>query len=639
MQYGFAGSVLRVDLTRGSIEKHPLSDELARNWLGARGIVARTLWEEVPLDADPLGPENRFVVATGVMTGHFVPAGSKCGFGAISPATNSHHDASMGGHFGPELKAAGYDYIVIQGISPKPVYLFIEDDQVELRPADTVWGLGSIDTEARLKNELGESFQIATIGPAGENQVHFACISHDFGRQAGRGGLGAVMGSKKLKAIAVRGTHAIPVKELDVLKEGTKAVIQRTKTHPNMAPWQRYGTSMFVGWANERGCYPTRNFQSSYFEGWEKVDGPVLKEELWVNDKACFGCWMNCGKYSRTTKEGRYDAFVEGPEYETTALCGGSCGIGDLRDVAYANYLCDNLGLDTISGGSTVAFAMECFQRGILTSADLDGREIQFGSIDDFEYLVRKIATREGIGALLADGTRQAAMKLGGDALKYAIQVKGLEHSGYESRSLPANLLGFMTADIGAHHNRSWAVTVDLELGRDNISGKAKHVVYLQHIRPLWDILSICRLFYGEIDVLLEDTTASLRAITGWDISEEEQLRIAERVFNLTRAIFLLRNGGPGRQHDIPSRRHWEDPVPTGPEAGKHLTREAIDLLLDEYYQARGWDGDGHPRREVLEDLGLADVADRLEAVGLLGKTMPWPVPSTRGEMMKPAAM
>jgi len=463
--YGFAGQMMRINLNTGNINKQALSEEFAKEWLGARGMVAKILYDEVPRTADPLGTENKLIIAPGVLTGTFVGAGSKCGFGAISPSTNGHADSSVGGHIGPELKFAGYDLIIFDDISPEPVYLFIEDDNVELRSAKHLWGKGSIDTEKQLKEELGEDFEIATIGPAGENGVVFACITHDFGRNAGRCGVGAVMGSKKIKAIAVKGTKSFPIYNLTALTKQTEAIIQRTKTHPNMAPWQKYGTALFVGWSNEQASFPARNFQSSYYENWKSIDGERLVEECKVTDKACFGCWMNCGKYSRAkTKYG--DIYIEGPEYETIALIGGSCAMTSIHDVTYANYLCDNLGMDTESSGSVVAFAMECYEKGIVTKDDLDGHELCWGNIDDFEFLIKKIACQEGIGKVFARGTKGAAEMLGKDSIKFAMQQKGLESSGYESRWAPSMLLSFMTNDIGAHHNRSWSITVDMELGR-----------------------------------------------------------------------------------------------------------------------------------------------------------------------------
>jgi len=637
--YGFAGTMLRINLNTGAIKRSPTPPDLAREWLGARGFVAKILYDEVPRDADALGPLNKLIVAPGLLTGHYMPAGSKCGFGAISPATNGHGDSSVGGHLGPEIKYAGYDLIVFEDISPRPVYLYIEDDRVELRDASKYWGMGSIDTERAMKDDLGDDYEIATIGPAGENLVYFACITHDFGRNAGRCGIGAVMGSKKLKALAVKGTKALPVRDLKALSRETKAVIERTKPHPNMAPWQKYGTALFVGWSNDQASFPYKNFQSSYMEEHQKISGERLVEDCLISNKACFGCWMNCGKYSKAVIPGKPVTYIEGPEYETIALIGGSCALTDINHVVFANYLCDNLGLDTMSGGSVVAFGMECFEKGLISEKDLGGRKLRWGSIDDFEYFIKMIANREGIGSVFADGTRKAAEKIGGGSAGFAIQQKGMELSGYESRWAPAMLLSFMTCDIGAHHNRSWAITVDIELGRDNVAKKAPVVVYLQHIRPLFDTLSICRLFWGELDVMPEEYISAINHITDWKATLPEMMRISEKIWNLTRAHYLERNGGPGRIHDIPVSRHMDEEVPDGPAKGKRIPRDKVELMLDEYYAARGWDRSGHPTRAVLEDLGLGNVADNLEKIGLLGVPLPGGIPQVRGELLKPKAM
>ena len=639
---GLGGTTLRVNMRTREMNATPTDPQLAREWLGARGFVAKILYDEVPREADPLGPENKLIVAPGILTGAFVPAGSKCGFGAISPATNAHGDSSVGGHFGPELKFAGIDLLVFEDQATEPVMLVIDEvagKEPTLVSAEKYWGMGALDCEAALKTDLGEDFEIVTIGPAGENLVVFACISHDFGRQAGRCGIGAVMGSKKLKAIAVRGGRNLAVNDLDGLVKFSQAIMERTREHPNMAPWQQFGTAMFVGWSNNNGTFPVRNFQTSYTEKFPAMDGDVLRRDLLVSDKACFGCWMNCGKYSKVQLPGKPVTFVEGPEYETSALCGGNCDLSTVQEVAYANWVCDNLGLDTISGGSVVAFTMECFEKGLITKEDLDGREVHWGSVDDFEFIMNLAAYRKGkIGELIAMGTRKAAQLLGGGAPGFAIQQKGLELSGYESRWAPAMLLSYMTSDIGAHHNRSWAITVDIELGRDEVTGKAPVVVYLQHIRPLFDSLSVCRLFWGELDIVPEEYAEALNLVTGWGTDITELLRISEKMWNLNRAHFLERNGGPGRSHDIPVKRHVEEKVPTGPAAGHGVTMDQAMQMLDEYYDARGWDRDGNPTREVLEDLGLQHAANNLEHIGLLGKPIPGGIPPVRGRRLQPKA-
>jgi aldehyde:ferredoxin oxidoreductase len=635
---GLAGTTLRINLRTGQINRQPTEESFARDWLGARGFVSKILYDEIPRDADPLGPLNKLIIAPGILTGAFVPAGSKVGFGAISPATNGVGDSSMGGHLGPELKAAGYDLIILEDISPEPVYVFIDDGTVELRSGDQIWGKDSLDTEAYLKEELGDEFEIATIGPAGENGVVFSCITHDFGRQAGRTGLGAVMGSKRVKALAVRGTKAIPVHDLPGLTKQTVDTIQRTKTHPNMEPWQKYGTALFVGWSNEHGTFPAYNFKGAFYDHWEKISGQTLAKEILVTHKACHGCWMNCGKYTRAQIQGRDPVYVEGPEYETIALCGGSVGMQDINHVAFLNYTCDSLGLDTMSGGSTTAFAMECFEKGIITEEDL-GFSLHWGDVEAAERFLKLVAAREGIGAVFAQGTKRAAETLGQESIRFANQAKGMEFSGYDTRWYPSQLLSFCTADIGAHHNRSWAITVDMELGRDVYEGKAPVVIYLQHIRPLFDALSICRLFWGELDVMPEENAEALRKVTGWDVSLDDLLLISERIWNLNRAHFLLRNGGPGRNHDRAPLRHLEEPVPDGPAKGSFTPLEAFEKMLDEYYYHRGWDRVGNPTRDVLELLGIADAANELEKRGLLGEPIPGGIPEVRGQELKPAAM
>jgi aldehyde:ferredoxin oxidoreductase len=638
MVKGFGGSTLRIDLSRGTVARAPLDPAFARAWLGGRGFVAKLIYDEVPRGADPLGPENRLVVTPGVFSGHFAPSGSKCCFGAVSPLSNGHGDSTVGGHFGPELKFAGYDLLVFEGIAPSPVYLFVDDDRVELRDASKYWGQGTMDAEKMLKDDLGEDFEIACIGPAGENLVTFACIGHDYGRQAGRCGIGAVMGSKRLKAIAVRGTKTLPVHDLPALKASTMAIIKRTAQHPNMAPWQKFGTAMFVGWSNEHGVYPTHNFQTTYFDRYAGIDGQPLVDRLLVSNKACFGCWMNCGKYSKVSLPGKDAVYVEGPEYETGSLCGGNCGFDQIEQVAYVNWVCDRAGIDTMTGGGMASFAMECYEKGLITRDQLEGHEMRWGSIEDFEHFVDMLVHRRGLGDAFARGYAAAAAQIGGGAERLACQVKGQGMSGYDGRGAPAMLLSYMTADIGAHHNRAWTITMDEDLGKNVIRGKAKVVVYLQHIRPFFDTVSCCRLFWGEVDVTAEEHIEAIKMMTGWDdFTLDEAMRLSDRLWNLNRAHYLERNGGPGRKFDYPNARFYEEAVPSGPSQGARLTMADLDVMLDEYYVARGWGKDGNPSREVLLDLGLDGCIANLEREGLLGSLMA-PLPPVRGERYKPKA-
>jgi aldehyde:ferredoxin oxidoreductase len=496
----------------------------------------------------------------------------------------------------------------------------------------------SLDCEKRLKEDLGEDFEIATIGPAGENGILFSCITHDFGRQAGRTGQGAVMGSKKLKAIAVRGNKSLRVYDQAGLIKHVTGIIKRTQKHPNMEPWQKYGTAFFIRWSNDNGVMPTRNFQTTYYEDTDKIDGDQLIEKCLITHKACFGCWMNCGKYTKAVIPGKPEVHLEGPEYETGSLCGANLGMKDINHVAYINWLLDNLGMDSMSGGGVIAFGMECFERGFVTEKDLEGHPLRWGSVDDVEHFLDMVAYRRGIGDWFARGTKQASERIGRGSEKFAMQVKGQEMSGYDGRWAPGMLLSYMTADIGAHHNRSWTITVDIAEGRESVEGRAKIVVYLQHIRPLMDTWCICRLFWGELDITPEEIVETLNLITGWGISPEDCLRTSEMTWNLNRCHYLERNRADGRTFDYPPARSWEDKIPTGPGKGKGVSLEQVEKMLDEYYAARGWDQKGNPTRAVLDDLGLEAAADNLERIGLLGVPVPGGIPPVRGQKYKPTA-
>jgi aldehyde:ferredoxin oxidoreductase len=603
MLNGYGGQTLRVNLTRGTIEKSDLDPDLAKDYLGGRGFAAKVLYSELEKGVDPLGEANKVVVAAGPISGLLIPGSGKTTFAAKSPATGGYADSNVGGLFSPEMKYAGYDLIIVEGVSPEPVYLFIDDDTVELRDAGAYWGRGAITAETAFKKELGDDFQIALIGPGAENLVKFGCICHDFGRQAGRAGVGTVMGSKKLKAIAVRGRKSIPVADVGEFRRVGREMFDFCKASGGWDVWVRLGTAGVNVPSNEWGSFPTRNFQTGHFEDMSKMTGEYMRERIVVTDKACFGCPCACGKYSYTKK---WDVRVEGPEYETAAFLGTDVGIGDIEDVAYANYLCDELGIDTISTGNVIAFATECFEKGIITTADTDGLALSFGDSEAVFELIKKIANREGVGDVLAEGARHAAQVFGGDSSDFAMQIKGLEISGYESRDAPAMMLAYMTADIGAHHNRAWAITYDIEVGRDAVTpDKAAKVIELQHIRPLIDSLGACRLQWVELGMPLDYYVPAMKAITGVDRSWEDLTHIAERVWNLTRSFWVREQAGFGREWDYPPPRWYTDPVPTGPSKGKLVSKENVDKLLDMYYEQRGWDQNGIPTREKLDELGL----------------------------------
>jgi aldehyde:ferredoxin oxidoreductase len=604
---GYGGSILRVDLSSGVINKSPTPRDLAKEYIGGRGFGAYLLFSEVPKFADPLGPENKLILSTGPLSGLMIPGAGKMDFTTKSPLTNGYASSSLGGMLTAELKYAGIDSVIFEGISPNPVYLLIEDDRIQLLDATEYWGHGTISVEKSIKDKYGEDYQVAVIGPGGENLVPFASINHDYGRQAGRGGVGAVMGSKKLKAIVVHGTKAIPVADPEGYRKAGLDLFKACKQAEGLVPWQQYGTTIVTSWCNEVGALPTRNFTSGYFTEGKELYGPVMREKIVVTDKGCFGCPSPCGKYSRTKK---YQSNVEGPEYETIGLLGSNLGISDIEDVAEANRLCDDLGIDTISTGGVIGWAMECYQKGILTSADTDGLVLNFGNTVTVFELIRRIANKQGFGNLLSQGVKKASGIIGNGSEKFAVHVKGMEQSAYATHNATAMLLAYMTCDVGAHHNRSWAITYDLQVGRDLVvPEKVARIIWLQNFRPMFDVLGSCRLQWVELSIERDLYIPALEAITGVSRTWEDLERVGEKIWNLTRLFWIRENPEFSREWDLPSPRFYTDPPPDGPTAGQITKYEDVQKLLDMYYEQRGWDLNGIPKPETLKRMKLDEFA------------------------------
>ncbi len=612
--FGYGGKVLRINLTKKVIEKEELNPLLAREWIGGRGFAAQVLYEEVPHGIDPLGPKNKLIIASGPLSGTFWPSAAKIIFAAKSPLTGGYGDSNLGGQIMAELKYAGYDMIILDGASEELLYLFIDDEQVELRDAKNYQGKGALETEKLLKQELGEEFQIATIGPAGENRVHFANINHEFGRQAGRCGMGAVMGAKGLKAIAIHGTKGIPLFDANTLIGISKEALKHITTHPYFRRFRQYGTTDITDWCQGMGVLPTKNFYFGVYDGEKNLAPELMREKIVIRDRACFACPLNCANYTFAKK---YGTYLDGPEYETIGMLGANCLVDDIEDVQYLNYLCDDLGMDTISAGGTIAFAMECVERGLLKNEHLEGIDLRFGNVKAIETILKKIANREGIGNMLSKGSRAMAKKLGQDSERFAMQIKGLELSAYECRGAPAMLLSFMTSDIGAQHTRSWAIVQDMEMGRDNIEGRPKLVKDLQTLRPLMEMLGVCRFPWLEVKLDFEYYIKALNAVTGFDYQKEELFLISEKVWNLTRAFWAREVEDFGRKYDMPPKRVY-DPLPSGPASGMCLNEDKVNRLLDEYYALRGWNRNGIPTEQKLKELGLDMVIQDLKKVGKL---------------------
>lgn len=621
MKYGYADQVLRIDLTKSNITKDPLPQELVDKFIGGRGFVAKTLYDELPEDIHPLSPENIFVMASGPLSGHLLPSSGKTHFGCKSPATGGYGDSNMGGHFGPALKYAGYDMVILTGKAPQPSLLIIDDDKIEIRDAGNIWGLGSLTAEKRLKDELGEDFQIMTIGPAGENLVLFSCITHDFGRQAGRVGIGAVLGSKNIKAVAVRGTGSLTVPSPEKLLEEGKKAYSAIRQKPGFKGWTPEGTAGITDWLNKVGAIPTKNFSSSSWDQAKNINGAAILREIKITDKGCYCCPTPCGKYGKATTK-RKQVFVEGPEFETIGLLGSNVLLNSIHEVAHANYVCDELGLDTISAGVVVSWALECVEKGILSEEDF-GKDIQFSDLDSVVHVLELISSRDKLGDLLAQGVKIASEKTGQGSEDFAIQVKGLEWSGYECRNAPGMMLAYMTSDIGAHHARAWVLGHDLAgtaanvhdlissggeakaLPKSEIKNKAGNVIASQHLRPLFDLLGVCRLQYMELGFEVEHYEDLFETVTGKKMSWEEMLHVSERVWHLTRIISVREVEGYGRHMDYPPARFMNEPVPDGPNEGHCITKPEVEELLDDYYGARGWDKNGIPTEQKLKEMDL----------------------------------
>ena len=603
---GYGGSILRVDLAKGTYEKTPTPDALIRDFVGGRGFGAYFLYKEVPAKADPLGPENKVIISCGPLSGLMIPGAGKMDWTTKSPLTGGYASSSLGGMMTAEMKYAGIDSIILSGISPKPVYLFIDDEKIEIRDAANYWGKGAIEVEREMKHTFGEEFQIAVIGPGGENGVLFSSVNHDYGRQAGRGGVGTVLGSKKVKAIVIHGTKSIHVSDLENYRKSGMALYKACKDAEGLKPWQSYGTTIVTSWCDEVGALPTRNFSAGSFEGGKTLYGPVMRDQIVITDKGCFGCPSPCGKYSHMKK---YNTRVEGPEYETIGMLGSNLGLSNIEDVAEANRLCDDLGIDTISTGSVIGWAIEAYQKGILSKVQTDCMDLSFGNPEIVLQLIHKIAKREGIGALLSEGVKRASIKIGKGSDAFAIQVKGMEQSAYATHSATAMLLAYMTCDVGAHHNRAWAITYDLQVGRDKVvPEKVAKVIWFQNFRPMFDVLGSCRLQWVELSIDRDLYCPALEAITGVHRTWEDLEKVGERIWNLTRMFWIREIDGFDRSWDMPAQRFYKDPPQTGITKNQITKYEDVLKLLDMYYEQRGWNNDGIPSKEKLSTLGLAEI-------------------------------
>lgn len=634
--FGYNGKILRVDLSRKKVLTTSLSEADAKRFLGGRGLAAKVLFEELKAGIDPLGLENKLIFACGPFAATGYPLNSRWLVAGKSPLTGIWGEAACGGTFAVQLRKAGYDALIVEGASEFPVYVAILDNDVEIRDASQIWGMMTLDTEQAIARDLGiesrkeDDPSVVCIGPAGERLVKFASVMHTAHRAAGRTGLGAVMGSKKLKAVAVRGSKKVSVYNPERLRELTKTVVNECLTDKSIVHFSKYGQAGGVSVLNANGILPTKNFQKGTFDQFEKIDGKTMAETILKRKSSCSQCPVAC-KREVEIVDGPYapvDSGYGGPEYENMAALGSLLLIGDLHAVSKENQMCNAYGLDTISTGVIVAWLMECYDRGIFTSQDLDGIEAQWGNAEAAMKLIEKIGNRDGLGNLLAEGIRKASLQFGRGSESYTMEVKGLEVPMHEPRGKKGLGLAYAISGRGACHEQAFH---DTEVESENVApeiGISKALNRHDTSRNKVDMVKRSQDWVAITNSALQCTAPAwighdynkpsffaeaLNAVTNLNFNAGELMVIGERVNNLCRC-FNVREG-IRRKDDYLPRRFSEEPLPDGPSQGQRITHEELQNMLDNYYELRGWDKKtGIPSRRKLEELGLGYAANEIHA-------------------------
>jgi len=601
--YGWTGKSIRVNLTEEKITVEDLNMEDAKLYLGGRGLASKILCDEIDPNIDPLSPENKLIFMTGPLTGTYASCAGRFNVVAKAPLTGTIGAANSGGYFGPELKFAGYDGIIFEGKADKPVYLHICDDLIELKSAEHLWGKNVFETTDLLLEENERDARVACIGPAGEKQVLFATVMNDKDRAAGRSGMGAVMGSKNLKAVVVKGTKSIKVFSRDKFKDAVMDARSKLDQNGVTGPGgglPTYGTEVLVNILNEVHGLPTRNWQDSYFEHADLISVEYMTENCLVRNKACFACSIGCGRIVRIP-DGKYKGIVAGAEYEAGWSYGACCGVKDLNAINKANHVCNILGLDPITMGATIACAMELYEKGYLSKEDLGGRELRFGDAESIVEWTELTGNREGFGDIMALGSYRMSEKYGHPEL--SMSVKKQEMPAYDGRVLQGMGLSYATSNRGGCHVRGYLTSPEIlgipqKVDPHSTEGKAALLKTFQDLTAVVDSSDIC--LFTTFAIGLPEISEMLRTVTGLEYSDEEILQIGERIWNLEK-LFNLKAGFTRKDDTLPERL-LKEPVKTGP--GKGLVTK-LDVMLDEYYEVRGWDKEGIPTEEKLKELGL----------------------------------
>lgn len=618
MIYGLGGEILWVDMTKGRIEKRPVDEELMKKYLLGAGYLSKVLYDMIPAGTDPLGEKNVLGIATGTLTGSMFPQASRHVVAALSPLTGVWGESHAAGFFGAELKLAGYDAIMFTGASSDPVYLNIEDSNVELRDASHLWGKDVFETDDILRKDHGRAYRTLSIGQAGENLVRFAAVMNDRDRASARSGLGAVMGSKKIKAVCVRGTGKLDVADPENYLKQMDIFYKRMMANPFTPGRVKYGTTSLVELMQHIGRLPSYNMKQGVFEGFEKISGDAINEKYLVKARADYSCLQRCGRYT-SVKSGPY-AFTGGaPEFETQSSMGSRCGNDNLESVLYGHHLANQYGMDTISLGGTISWAMEAWDEGLLTAEDTGGIDLSWGNAETIVKLTKMIALREGFGDILADGSAAAAERIGRGTEKFVMAVKKQEIAGQEPRAQKSMGLAAVTAARGADHLYAFPVLDEAGFDEDikerfgeeylpemadRLSPKYKGIMVkeCEDFMVMVESVGLCK--YGTQippEFFYDDVALALKVHNGFDLTAEQLQEIGERIVNLNR-LFNARFGVTRKDDCLPDRLTKEK-APLGPSAGEVVE---LDQMLTEYYDVRGWNQEtGLPLKETLIRLGL----------------------------------
>lgn len=598
---GYAEKLLRVNLSDGKISKEEISDSMKKDFLGGRGFAIKLLWDEVK-HVDPLSEKNKIIFSTGPLSGQLLPSAGKMVIASKSPLTGGYGDGNIGTMASVHLRKAGYDVVVVEGRSEKPCTLLIEDENVKIVESTELWGKNTFEAQDLLEKQYGKNSGILLTGPAGENLIPISTVMSQRGRAGGRPGMGAVMGSKRLKAIVIKGTGTISNFDDPKLRELGKKGFEEIKTKESFDFWMRQGTMQAFDWCNENGCLPTYNFREGVFEFSKEMDGYVL-EKLHVDRKGCPMCSMQCGHVIKDSEDQRAEL-----DYENVGMLGPNIGLKSLPQVALLNRMADEWGLDTISLGNSIGFLMEASERGLIKE------KIRWGDFEATQRLVREIGTGKGTGALVSRGVKAASEAIEKESHRWAMHVKGLEISAYNCHGCPGMALSFGTSPIGASHKDAWIIAWEISTDRFSYGKeKVQKLIEFQRIRGgFFESATVCRLPWVEVNFGLHWYPEYLYAITGNKMEWDDLYQIGDRIYNLIRAYWKREIPQFGRTWDYPPERWFEEPHSQGKIKGVKIDREKYEQMLSYYYELRGWDENGVPLHKTLDALGLKEASKEM---------------------------